>query len=309
VILLDAADADLHAIARPVYEGAVRNASELTAGLLACGKSLHDAGYHEQVKVTASSTLLFALRDGARVPVHRVNGVFSAGDEKLSDTELLQRIAAAPESFSANVLLRPVVQDYLLPTLAYVGGPSEVAYFAQAAVVYERLLGRVTPVLPRLSATLVEPHAKRLLDRYGLSVPDVFRPEEQLREVLAERSLPPGLQQNFENARASLETSLQAITESLAQLDPTLVDAAGRAGAKMQYQLDRLRTRAANAELRRSEVLARHARQLSSSLYPHHGLQERTIAAVYFLVRYPDLLASLAEVTRHTCPEHKVVYL
>ena len=73
-----------------------------------------------------------------------------------------------PENFNANVLLRPVLQDYLLPTLAYIGGPAEIAYFAQVGVVYEKLLGRVTPILPRMSATLLEPRIERLLTKYGL---------------------------------------------------------------------------------------------------------------------------------------------
>src|SRR5207244_9022330 len=122
------------------------------------------------------------MQDGARVPIHRRgNGAgaeFVIGSEdraeKISQAELLGRIASAPEQFSPNVLLRPVVQDYLLPTLAYTGGAAETAYFAQVGAVYERLLGRVTPIVPRFSATLIEPKIQRLLERQGITVPDVF---------------------------------------------------------------------------------------------------------------------------------------
>src|SRR6266478_2216093 len=150
VILIDPSDPEIHAAAEPVYRAAIERAAELDEALLARGKALDDMGYHQQAKVTPSSTLLFTLRDGARVPIHRrTNGTpatveFLVRDEKISQDELLRRIAAAPHEFSPNVLLRPVVQDYLLPTLAYTGGAAEVAYFAQAGVVYEKLLGHVT---------------------------------------------------------------------------------------------------------------------------------------------------------------------
>ncbi|MFB3813983.1 MAG: bacillithiol biosynthesis cysteine-adding enzyme BshC [Terriglobales bacterium] len=309
VVLLDASDPDLHVIAAPLYAQAAHRSRELCAALMARGRELHDSGFHEQVKVTPSSTLLFTLHEGARTPIHRTNERFAVADQKWSEADLAARIAESPERFSANVLLRPVVQDYLLPTLAYVGGPAEVAYFAQAAVVYEQLLGRVTPILPRFSATLVEPHANRLLHRYQLEPADLFGGAEQVRRLLAERSLPSDLHRKFAEADAALDRSLQGIIESLDHLDHTLVDAANRASAKMRYQLNRLRTRAAHAELRRNEVLDRHARQFAASLYPHDTLQERVIGGIYFLARYPDLLDTLTRAAAIPCAGHQVINL
>ncbi len=145
LIFLDPADPELHRIAAPLFTEAVSRAAELDDAILARNRELQAGGYHEQVKVTGESTPLFALVDGARVPIHRANGQVKMGRQVLSGDELQRRIEAAPEIFSANVLLRPVLQDYWLPTLAYIGGPAEVAYFAQAAVVYEKLLGVKTP--------------------------------------------------------------------------------------------------------------------------------------------------------------------
>jgi bacillithiol biosynthesis cysteine-adding enzyme BshC len=315
VILLDASDPDLHAIVAPIYRAAIERAADLDEALLSRGNELEAGGYHQQVKVTPSSTLLFSMQDGARVPVHRRSygsqpSQFVIGEEKVSESALLERIGTAPQRFSANVLLRPVVQDYLLPTLAYTGGSAEVAYFAQAAVVYEALLGRVTPIVPRFSATLVEPKAQRLLEKYRLSLPDLFRGPETLRETLAARALPSDLQSAFDKTRAGLENSLTEIRNSLARLDATLVDAADRAGSKMFYQLDHLRSSAARAELRQSELLARHAELLSNSLYPQKTLQEREIAGVYFLSRYgPDLLHQLYETMHTDCHDHQVIEL
>jgi bacillithiol synthase len=312
VILLDASDPDLHRIAAPIYRAAIERAPELDDALFARGKELDAAGYHQQVKVTSSSALVFALRDGARVPVHRrpAGSDFEVEGQKIARDELLNRIDSAPEDFSANVLLRPVVQDYLLPTLAYTGGSAEVAYFAQAAVVYEKVLGRVTPIVPRFSATLVEPKLRSLLDRYALGLPDLFHGPERLREQLAANTLPNDLRSAFDNAEAALKKSLAAIRGPLEQLDKTLSGAAENAEGKMQHQLESLRAKAARAELRQAEVLGRHAQLVSNALYPSKVLQEREIAGIYFLSRYgKDLLRTLYDAIHADCLDHQVIAL
>ena len=312
VILLDPSDPELHRVAQPIYEAAIDRAAAIDDALLARGKQLEGAGYHQQVKVTPSSTLLFTLKDGARVPIHRrLNGnstEFLVNSDKLSREELLNQIASAPENFSPNVLLRPIVQDHLLPTLAYTGGAAEVAYFAQAAVVYHELLGRVTPILPRFSATLVEAKPQSLLEKYQLTLQDLFQGEEALREKIAARILPAELQTAFDRAGATVDQSLAGIRAALLQLDKTLAEAADNAQSKMLHQLETLRGRAARAELRQSELAARHAQQLSASLYPNKTLQEREIAGIYFLSRLGlDLLHTLYETLQPDCHDHQVI--
>ena len=310
LVLLDPADPELHRIATPLFVEAIERAGELDDALLARNRQISRAGYHEQVKVTGESTPLFTLVEGARVPVHRSNGGFTIGKERIPLDELKRRIADAPENFNANVLLRPVLQDYWLPTLAYIGGPAEIAYFAQVGVVYEKLLGRVTPILPRMSATLLEPKIEKLLNKYKLNLQDLFHGESQLRNELAARSLPAELKLDFERGRLAVEEAMQRIGESLQRLDPTLVEAARRAANKMRYQVGRLEKRAAQAELRREAILTRHAEQIENALYPHKTLQEREIAGLYFYSRYgAELLARLIETAQAPCPEHKIVRL
>ena len=317
VILLDASDAELHRVAAPVYRAAIERVEELEAALHTRGQALESAGYYQQVKVTASSVLLFAMREGARTAIHRRPGSNQAtefvigsepGAEKLSSTELLGRIASAPENFSPNVLLRPVVQDYLLPTLAYTGGAAEAAYFAQVGAVYEKILGRVTPIVPRFSATLVEPKVQRWLRQYDIPVRDAFDGPEQLRQTLASRTLPAGLQAAFERANKSVEESFSGLQQALAKLDPTLVEASQTGASKVHYQLDRLRERAMAAELRRSEVVSRHAEALSHALYPGNALQERGVAGVYFVARHgTELLRSIHDAMRTDCHDHQIL--
>lgn len=313
VILLDPADKDFHDLAKPLLRDAIERSSELDDALLKRGKALEAAGYHQQVKVTPATTLLFQVKNGARTVVRRkVNGAnggeFVVGDEQVSRTELLARIDRAPEEFNPNVLLRPVVQDYLLPTLAYTGGAAEVAYFAQVAVVYEKLLGRITPVLPRFSATLVEAKPQRLLERYGLTLPEVFCGQEKLREIMASRALPSDLQERFSEAKVTLEKSLAGLRESLGRLDSTLCDAATNAESKMRHQLEQLEGRASRAQLLRNEVIDGHAESLSSALFPHKALQEREVAGVSFVGRYgTGLLRDLYETIHTDCHDHQVI--
>jgi bacillithiol biosynthesis cysteine-adding enzyme BshC len=307
LVLLDPADAELHRIAAPLFRRAVGEAAEIARALQDRGKALEHAGYHEQVKVSVGSVLLFAIQDGARVAIQRQNSHFSIGKEKLTQEELLARIEAEPETFNANVLLRPVIQDTLLPTLAYIGGPAEVAYFAQGSVVYERLLGRATPILPRFSATIIEPKIEKLLQRYDLSFDDLYHGSDALAEKLAQRTLPAELDEEFRTALATVTSTMHELQAALQQLDPTLVEASERATSKMRYQVGRLHRRAARAALRRTHILSQHANLIISALYPEKELQERTVGAVYFVAKYGlELIDTLVEVAG-TCPEHRVI--
>jgi len=318
VILLDASDAELHRVAEPIYRAAIERAGDLDVALLARGNALDAAGYHQQVKVTSSSVLLFTIHNGARTPMHRrINDEVDEfaiggepGAEKMSPEGLIGRIASTPEQFSPSVLLRPVVQDYLLPTLAYTGGAAETAYFSQAGAVYETLLGRVTPIVPRFSATIVEPKMQRLLERHGISLTDVFNGPAALRQQIGAHSLPGDLQAAFETAKQSMAMNLDAIREKLEKLDRTLIDAAQTAISKMQHQLEKLQTQAARAEALKGELVGRHADTLSHALYPNKGLQERGISGVYFLARYgSELLHQLYEAIQPDCHDHQILEL
>ena len=318
VIVLDASDPELARVSVPIYRAAVARAAELSSALLKQGAALEAAGYHQQVKVTESSVLLFTTRNGARVPIQRRENADSgefvidgeAAGEKLSRVELISQIEAHPEQFSPNVLLRPVVQDYLLPTLAYTGGAAEAAYFAQAAAVYKSLSGRVTPVVPRFSATVVEPKVQRLLEKHGLTVTDVFAGPEELRREIASHSLPADLQAAFDTARQSFDANFGVVKDKLEKLDRTLVDAAETSRSKMQHQLEKLYAQAARAEALKGELVTRHAALLSQSLYPDKGLQERAIGGIYFLARYgKEFLHELYGAIHTDCHDHQILEL
>ncbi len=310
IILLDPLDARLHRQAAPLYRRALEESAALIRELLARSKALDRSGYHAQVKVTERSTLLFMDLEGQRLPVRRRPGGFAVGRAEFSAGELLEAIERAPEAFTANVLLRPVVQDALLPTAAYVGGPAEVAYFAQAEVGYRRLLGRMPAVLPRASFTLVEPHITRLLKKYGLELRDALRGRQHVRAKMEREFLSKALARRFAASEKTIRRLLSELRPPLGRLDKTLLGALDTAERKMLYQFLRLRGKVARAENFRSGVLDAHQRQLTDSLYPHHGLQERTLCFLPMLARYgPALLEELAERAMIGTTQHQVLFL
>ncbi|HEV7551404.1 MAG TPA: bacillithiol biosynthesis cysteine-adding enzyme BshC [Candidatus Angelobacter sp.] len=308
VVFLNPLDPELHRIAQPVFRAALEKSEEINNALVARNQELEAAGYHAQVKVTPSHTVCFYFEDGARTPIRHQDGEFFIGERKLTRDELLKETERCPEQFSANVLLRPLIQDYLLPTLCYIGGPAEAAYFAQIEVVYRKLAGRVTPIVPRIFATLIEPRIAKLLDRYQLSLTDLFNAPEKTRELVASRALPDSILRSFDLAAEHVEKALTLIQGPLEKLDKTLVDAAENAGSKMRYQLQGIRDKAARAEARKNTEVLRHADELITALYPNKDLQEREIGAAYFLLKYGrSVLEQIKAAGRTGCGEHQVI--
>ena len=310
LVLLDPSEPELHRLAAPIFREAARQSTEIMDGLEERSKAMEGAGYHAQVNITPSLTLLFADVEGVRTPVRRAGEEFVAGHQRFTAKELDACIAEAPEKFSPNVLLRPVIQDYLLPTVAYVGGPAEVAYFAQVGVVYEELLGSVTPALPRFSATLLDPRTQRHLEHYKISVQDCFRPMAELRQLLASKTLPPELEATFSASEQELNVLLERVIGAVSKLDATLHDAAEHSASKMRHQLSQLQARAVRAQAMRNAEVTRHAEMLSNTLYPNHKLQEREIAGVSFLAQFGmETLEKIYNQIDLTCTGHTTVAL
>lgn len=315
LIVMDAAGREFHALGASVLEQAIRDADALHTALVERDTLLAARGYHAQVKVTEQSSLLFLLdeKTGARLPLRRVRGedglVWKAGARRYSAQELSEILQASPERCSPNALLRPVFQDAILPTSAYIGGPAEIAYFAQSEVLYRAILGRPSAVLPRLSATLVEPKIAAIMERHELRLPDVLTSADTLAQRLAARALPVEGKQKLDAAGDSLDRELAAVTAWMAAMDAGLGRSANTAASKMRYQMNRLRRLATRYQLEKETSLARHARAITDALYPNGHLQERVVAGVYFLALDSGLLEMLVRASGDTCPGHKLLPL
>jgi bacillithiol synthase len=283
LILLDPLDARLHRVGGEVLRRAVEERDALSEALLARGKELEKAGFAAQVKVTARSTLIFKLGSGVRQPIALSGGKFVCGEKSWTKEELVLDVAAEPENFSPNALLRPVLQDYLLPTAAYIAGPAEIAYFAQAQVIYEKLRVRMPVILPRAAYTILDAKSEKLLRRYGLKVEDVWRGSQELRRKMETASVPPTLGKNFDKTLKESARALVRLKKQIVRLDPTLGGAVETAQKKIAFQLEKLKRKAGKAQALKEGLIAAHQEFLESLLYPHKMLQSRELCFLPFL--------------------------
>jgi bacillithiol synthase len=314
LIVLDASSRECHALGADVFRSAITKADELHTALTERDKVLAERGYHSQVLVSGQPGLLFLIdaETDVRQPLKRTQaGSWQAGKKSLTQDELLGILETEPERLSPNALLRPIFQDAILPTTAYIGGPAEIAYFAQSEVLYEHILGQTTPVLPRLSATLIEPAIAEVMAQHELSLPDVVgQNPEELAAKLAARSLPVENKQKLASAGNALDVELEALTTYMRSLDEGLGRSATVAASKMRYQMNRLRRLSANYRLQREASLRRHADALTLALFPDKHLQERLAGAAWWLARYGNgLLTQLVEQAAQECPGHKAIFL
>jgi|SRR5919108_528306 bacillithiol biosynthesis cysteine-adding enzyme BshC len=286
LILMDPLDAGLHKVAAPLYQHALAERDVLNEKLLERGRELERAGFEAQVKVTSKSTLLFRFENGARQVVTASNRQFHVGEKSWSREELTHLTHTKPENFSPNALFRPVVQDYLLPTVAFIGGPAELSYIAQSEVVYQHLLGRMPVMLPRAGFTLVDAKASKLLRKYELSVEDVWAGSQDLRHKMEKQSVTGSLAKDFERDQTQIGEMLAKLGEKIETLDPTLKGTVEKTKEGIAFHLDKLRRKAGAALDQKAGLLAAHEEHLESLLNPHKGLQERELCLLPFLVRW-----------------------
>jgi bacillithiol synthase len=295
LIFLDPLDPEVRQIGAPLITDALEAAPELKARLLARTKELESAGYHAQVHLEDKTSLFFLLEKGERVPLRVKESEFASLRDRAADV-------------SPNALLRPVMQDYLLPTCAYVGGPAELAYLAQSQVLYERLLGRMPVMISRAGFTLLEPRATKLLARYKLTVPQTFVDLEHLKERVAHSLVPESLGASFDMETAGVMNHLDRVRAELDRFDPTLAASLDKSRAKIAYQIDKARRKTAAEIMRRNDRAASDAQYLSGLLYPHRHLQERFYSILPFLAAHgPDLVERLYDAVQLDCPDHRVV--
>ena len=314
LIFLDPLDPALKQLAAPLYSEAARRAPEIATALEKRSAELESAGYHAQVLATANSFPLFLHDDaGRRHAVARVeNGKYrtKAIEREYTAEELATLAQQQPERFSPNVTLRAVVQDYLLPTIAYYGGAAEIAYFAQTAEVYRVLERPATPILPRSSLTMIERHTGRVLERYDLTLADFFEGLEPVIKRVVEEHLAADSAKLFTNAEQNVNHELDRLRQELAAIDPTLATALETGRKKINYQLDGLRQRFIRAQMTRDEAAHRQLQRAFDQLYPNKDLQERHINITSLLARHGTYVIEwIFNAINLGSNEHQIVYL
>ncbi len=316
LVLLDPLDARLKRLAAPLYAEAARRAPDLAAALEMRSRELETDGYHAQVHTSADAFPLFLHTDDSRrVAITRGgDGRYHAKGEESGAGHTAEELAAwagrEPERFSPNVTLRAVVQDYLLPTVAYYGGAAEVAYFAQTAEVYRLLERPATPILHRASLTVVERRTGRTLERYNLHLTDFFAGLDHVVTRVVEEHLGAEQARAFDGAETRIKTALAELGDTLRRFDPTLSDALSTGTQKIDYQLAGLRTRFHRAQMSRDRAAHRQLERAAASLHPEKSLQERHLNITSLLARhglyFTDWIFNAVDIGS---VDHQIVYL
>lgn len=247
--------------------------------------------YHAQVK--PKSINLFLFHKEGRYPIEpRENDFSLKGTRHFIPPEEMQRIAAeTPELLSPNVILRPLAQDTLLPTVAYVAGPSEIAYHAQVAPLYQHF-GILQPVLyPRASVTVVEEKAQRVLEKFGIEAAELYGDTGKLVERIVEQISEIKLDEMFDRASTGLSESLNELKFGLGEVDPTLLGALENALGKIHNTVAGLKEKSVTAQKRQHETAVRQIEKAVSVVMPGGILQERQVSVIHFLNKYgPDFV-------------------
>lgn len=300
----------IRALAAPLLRRAIEQAPQLTDALLQRGSAMQAAGYHQQVHVQASTALVLLFEQSVRLGLKRKNGRYWTCGRSYTSQDLLARVGSTPQDVSPSALLRPVMQDYLLPTAALIAGPSEAAYLGQASVLYDALLGRMPAVLPRASFTVLDDASRKLLRRYGLTPLACMVQRSDLESRVAATLVPPPLQASLGTSREAIEEALRGIASALEGFDPTLAASFDVAGRKITYQLDKIQSKVAREALRRTESAQRHARHLADFVFPNHHPQERVFGTLPMLAKLgPSLVDRVARAIRPGCGDHAILEL
>ncbi len=287
LLFLDPRDARVAALAAPIYRRAITGAGAIDGLLARQEQRLNDAGFDCQVALRAGSPLVFFHAHGAtgrRCRLKATDSEDSGGAWRLDDggapvttAELLDALARDPLRFSTSALLRPIVQDTLLPTAAYVGGPAEVSYFAELDPLYGYFGVSPALVLPRARFRCVEAPARRWLEALGLTADDIARP---LPELLARTAAPAadgvlGPDSLRRRVDAEIAPAVGEVADAVVAAEPELARAAERTRTSVARALRRLTDRYARMLTERDGVTRQRLERLRAALYPDGIPQER----------------------------------
>ena len=290
LVVIDPLDPAIKRLASRIYSAAIERSDEIVAAIHGRSRDLDAAGYHAQVLVEPDYFPLFWHdEDGRRLALkHTGDGMFRVKGEKLQlhRDQLLSAAKTEPHRLSPGVMLRSVVQDYLLPTICYYGGGAEIAYFAQNSEAYRVLERPVTPILHRQGFTLVEPRERRNMERFGWELEDLFRGKDAAVLEAAKQVDRSGLDATFAAAEQKIEAELSSIEQRLATTDQTLAASLDRRRSKIRFHLRTLRDKALRSQAARDGVTGNRIDTLFDALLPHGSLQERELNVLTFLNKY-----------------------
>ncbi len=295
LVVYDSSDAAAKPLVAGVFAQEIQHAGRTSKLATDAGAALAARGYHAQVTAHEGQPALFYL-DGGREPIRPQGSQFAVGSETVSREALLERVHRSPQEFSPNVLLRPLVQDTLFPTICYIAGPSELAYLGQLRGVYAAF-GLPMPLMQqRATATLVDSNTMRFLTRHDFPLEALRAQDEAALNQLLESQLPASVEASLEDAAREVAERMEALARAVPQIDPTLEGAARSTLGRMEDDLKKLHNKIIQAAKRKDETLRRQFKHAQAQAFPGGHPQERTVGFVYFLNKYgPALVDRLGD--------------
>ena len=311
LVFMNPDDARLKAMTAPLFRREITDPDTASAHVRDAGERLVEAGYHAQVR--AQPTNLFLLDDTGRHPIDRTEGgAFELRDDgrTFTEAELLDRLDAEPEAFSPNVVLRPLMQDTIVPTATYVAGPSEVSYFAQYKDVYAWADLAMPLIHPRASVSLVESKVEKVLEKYDLTICRFDDSVDHLFQDVVVQEMEVDVDAMFDEAMTPLHQTINELKAEVEAVDPTLGKSAEATRASLIEAVNELKHKVVRAEKRQKEEVRAQLEKVHVNLRPGGALQERTINVLYYLNKYSlGLLADLRDVLSTDTSSHQVVRL
>jgi bacillithiol biosynthesis cysteine-adding enzyme BshC len=287
LILIDAGHPRLKEMGRDIFYREIADESPSTRQAVAASERLRQAGYEAQIPLHEGILNLF-YAERERHAIQWKDGAFDIkGLPSVATKEDLLRLAREkPSLFSPNVLLRPLYQDAVLPTVAYVGGPSEIAYFGQLKGVYETF-GLPMPVIyPRKSLTIVESKIDHILKKYHLSLPDLWRNAAGAIGDITKEEIPGSVGKALLLVRDHLERDTASLKAEILGFDPGLAESVDLARGKMNQQLDFMQKKVQQAARKRNDIAVQQLHKAVDNLFPNQRLQERVFNIVPYLIKY-----------------------
>lgn len=312
LVIVDPSDAALKPFMRPIFEQEIRSPLNTTQAVLEAASHLERTGFQPQIDRTPDAMNIFMYHEGCRTPLTYGDDRVHLRHTDVSYTidELMRMVETSPESFSQNVVTRPIVQDALFPALAYVAGPAEVAYYAQLTGVYDYFDLPYPIVYPRASMTIVERRVGRVLEKWDLSVEDFL---DDIYQIVGQRmrdEIPDEVTQVFDGARTALAEHYGRLAEQVTTIEPTLQNVADSARRKSEFELSKLEDKTVQAIKRAHKTMRQQIEKADPQLYPRHQMQERMYNIWSYIGLYGfEFMDILYEAVDDTDFSHRVVSL
>jgi bacillithiol biosynthesis cysteine-adding enzyme BshC len=305
VVVLDPSDARFKQLALPILQTELTTAPSISA-MLKTNTSLSQQGFHSQLAVHPQRPHLFILENGRHSLEKQGDGWANMHSGTVhSSEELLEEV----HKLSPKAAIRPIVQDWLLPTIAYVGGPGEVSYLAQLKGVYEAHKLPMPVVVPRAGFTLMEPRLARYLDKLGLTARD-FICEHSIALADVQRQLVPAqITDHVQHIRQCLAGHWPDLAAAITTLDPTLQTPVQKTENQILSGLEQLEAKVLRSMKQKESVIADQLQAVQNGFLPADELQERKVNLLPFLAKYPGLIATLFEAIQPMQPAHHVIAL